>query len=194
MQPIAAVERFLERLLERPTARLFRSPLQPIQIQRRIERAMESERLTTSDRTLVPNRFVVHLHPEDVEGFGDMTESLANELADAALAFARAHRFTLRDRPRVDLSADPTVMRTDIRIDARFADPVVGRTDRGRLDLPPPSVGLSTETGDPTATRVYTVPSPRSPRVRLHVTDPDGRVREVVTPGHETRFAGPRLR
>ena len=185
MPPFTAVERFLERLFERPSARLFRARLQPIQIQRRIERAMESERLTTSDRTLVPNRFVVHLHPDDVEWFGDMTASLANELADAALAFARAHRYTLVDRPRVDLSADPTVMRTDIRVNARFADPVVGRADRARLDLLPPSAGESTETGDPTATRVYTVPAPRSPRVRLRVTDPDGRVREVVIDGAE---------
>jgi hypothetical protein len=34
---------------------------------------MEAERLATADRTLVPNRFVVHLNPDDLEGFGDMT-------------------------------------------------------------------------------------------------------------------------
>lgn len=185
MPPLTAVERFFERLFERPSARLFRARLQPVQIQRRIEREMESERLTTSDRTLVPNRFVVHLHPDDLDGFGDMTGSLANELADAALAFARAHRYTLVDRPRVDLLADPTVMRSDIRVDARFADPIAGRADRARADLVPPSTGESPETGDPTATRVYTVPTPRTPRVRLRVTDPDGRVREVVVDGAE---------
>ena len=185
MPPLTAFERFLERLFERPSARLFRARLQPIQIQRRVERAMESERLTASDRTLVPNRFVVHLHPGDVEGFGDMAASLADELADAALAFARAHRYTLVDRPRVDLLADPTVMRSDIRVDARFADPIVGRADRAGLDLAPPATGETAATGDPTATRVYTVPTSRTPRVRLRVTDPDGRVREVVIDGAE---------
>ena len=88
MPPLTAVERFFERLFERPSARLFRARLQPIQIQHRIERAMEGERLTTTDRTLVPNRFVVHLHPADMTEFGDMTGTLASELADGALAGA----------------------------------------------------------------------------------------------------------
>ena len=64
MPPLAAIERFFERLFERPSARLFRARLQPVQLQRRIERAMEAERLAATDRTLVPNRFVVHLHPD----------------------------------------------------------------------------------------------------------------------------------
>src|SRR3954462_13060762 len=101
MPPLTAVERFFERFLERPSARLFRARLQPVQLQRRIERAMEAERLATADRTLVPNRFVVHPTPRDPGGFGDMTASLASELADGALVFARARRYTLVDRPRV---------------------------------------------------------------------------------------------
>ena len=78
MPPLTAIERFFERLFERPSARLFRARVQPIQLQRRIERAMEAERLTTSDRTLAPNRFVVHLNPTDLAEFGDMTASLAS--------------------------------------------------------------------------------------------------------------------
>src|SRR6478752_4797952 len=72
MPPLTAIERFFERLFERPSARLFRTRMQPVQLQRRIERAMEAERLAASDRTLVPNRFVVRLNPEDLEGFAEM--------------------------------------------------------------------------------------------------------------------------
>ena len=133
MPPLAAIERFFERLFERPSARLFRARLQPVQLQRRIERAMEAERLSSADRTLAPNRFVIHLHPADLEGFGDMTGSLASELADGALVFARSRKYTLVDRPRVDLLADTTVQRTDIKVVARFADPIAGRE---RRDLP----------------------------------------------------------
>lgn len=142
---------------------------------------MEGERLTTSDRTLVPNRFIVHLHPADLASFGDMTGTLASELADGALAFARAHRYTLVDRPRVDLLADPTIPSSDLRVEARFADPIAGRTDRplapsaSVLGDPPAS-----ETRDPTATMLFTVPKPTTPRAELRVTDPDGRARTVV--------------
>ena len=142
MPPLTAVERFFERLFERPSARLFRARLQPIQIQHRIERAMESERLTTSDRTLAPNRFVVHLHPADLADFGDMTGTLAAELADSALSFARAHRYTVVDRPRVDLVADPAIQRADIRVDARFADALGTRASA------PPAANDRADTGD----------------------------------------------
>ena len=127
MPPLAALERFFERLFERPTARIFRTRLQPVQLQRRIERAMESERLAASDRTLVPNRYTVHLNPRDVAAFGEFGSTLAAELADGALVFARAHHYTLVDRPRVELVSDPAIDRADIVVRARFADPIVER-------------------------------------------------------------------
>jgi Protein of unknown function (DUF3662)/Inner membrane component of T3SS, cytoplasmic domain len=182
MPPLTAIERFFERLFERPPARLFRTRLQPIQIQHRIERAMEGERLTTTDRTLVPNRFVVHLHPADMAEFGDMTGTLASELADGALAFARSHHYTVVDRPRVDLLADSAIERADIRVDARFAEAIGTRGG--------PNAGAATTEGDvpagadeATNTRVYEVPRPTTPRAVLHVTDPDGATRRVVIEG-----------
>jgi hypothetical protein len=186
MPPLAAIERFFERLLERPSARLFRARLQPIQLQRRIERAMEAERLSASDRTLVPNRFVVHLNPTDLEGFGEMTGSLAGELADGALVFARSHRYTLVDRPRVDLVADPTVDRAEIRVVARFADPISGATRRpGEGDLPPRVAGSVSGPGrgGPTDTVVYTVPRPTAPSARLRVRPPTGPERTIEFDG-----------
>ena len=140
---------------------------------------MEGERLTTTDRTLVPNRFVVHLHPADLADFGDMTSSLASELADGALSFARAHRYTVVDRPRVDLLADPTIERSDARVEARFAEAIAGRPGHGPVALTPPGE-LDPEDGDPTATRAFTVPRPTSPRAVLRVLDPDGRSRDIA--------------
>ena len=184
MPPLTAIERFFERLFERPSARFFRARVQPVQLQRRIERAMEAERLSTSDRTLVPNRFVIHLNPADLAEFGDMTASLASELADGALSFARAHRYTVVDRPRVDLLADSTVERTDIRVDAKFAEAVAGRGGHGPVALSPER-DITPGDIDPTQTRVYTVPKPRTPRAVLRVNDPDGRTREVIVEGGE---------
>jgi hypothetical protein len=172
MPPFAAIERFFERLFERPSARLFRVRLQPVQLQRRIERAMEAERLATADRTLVPNRFVIHLNPDDLEAFGDMTASLASELADGALVFARARRYTLVDRPRVTLFADPTVERADIRVTARFADPIAGSHG------PASPVEHGAEGGASVAvhgdTMVFTVPRPSAPAARLRVIEHGG--------------------
>ena len=89
---------------------------------------MEAERLASADRTLAPNRFVVHLNPTDLAGFGDMTGSLATELADGALLFARTRKYTLVDRPRVDLLGDPTVERNAVLLRELTGLPVWGPT------------------------------------------------------------------
>lgn len=123
MRPFAAFERFFERIFERPAARLFRVSIQPVQLQHRVERAMENERLTGAERTLVPNRYAVHLHPDDLAGFADVGPTLAAELADGALTYARAHRYTLADRPQVALVPDGSVAAGEIQVATRFVDP-----------------------------------------------------------------------
>ncbi len=206
MPPFAAIERFFERLFERPTARLFRARLQPLQLQRRIERAMEAERLASADRTLAPNRFAIHLNPEDLAAFGDMTSSLATELADGALVFARSRHYTLVDRPSVTIDADPAVDRADIKVVARFADPIAGR-ERALPPEPfeeapqngprsPGAAGIRSirGAGKPSGgfqigvradTMVFTVPRPSAPTARLRVID-----REGIEAVHEFDGAG----
>ena len=185
MPPLAAIERFFERLLERPSARLFRTRLQPLQLQRRIERTMEAERRVSADRTLVPDQFVVHLHPDDLTWFGDLTEMLAFELADGALSFARAHRYALAHRPRVDLLADARVERADIRVESHFSDPP---TDRGpgaseAAAAAGPTLDPEAVATDPTPTRVFAVPQATTPRAVVQVRDPDGRIRRLSIGG-----------
>ena len=179
MRLLTAVERFFERLFERPSARLFRARLQPVQIQRRIERAMEHGRLSGAQRTLVPNRFRVSLNPVDLEAFAGMTAGLAAELADAALSFARAHRFTLADRPRVDLVADPLVALGEVGVRASFEDPDVGSTG-----APATGAGGVGQAAPPDGrTMVFAVPTVDAPLATLREIRPDGSVREVRLDG-----------
>jgi FHA domain-containing protein len=182
MRPLTAIERFFERLFERPSARLFRARLQPVQLQRRIERAMETERMSGADRTMVPNRFRVHLNPADLAGFGEFSVSLAAELADGALGFARSHRYSLVDRPRVDLVADPAVPVGEVVVRARFADP----DPSAPLPAGEPATG---DEADPaslvqhTRTMVFEVPVVAGPVARLREIRPDGTQREVELDG-----------
>jgi hypothetical protein len=167
MPLLSGLERLLERLLERPSARLFKTRLQPIQIQRRIERAMERERHTTGQRVMVPDRFSVHLAPIDLEAFGDAVEEVAAQLADAALVFARGRGYLLAARPRVELVADRSIGDGDARVAVGFesADPSL---DPGALT---------------NQTMVFTVPELRAPSAVLRAVDPDGREREIRIDG-----------
>jgi len=196
MRPLAAVERFFERLLERPSARLFHAPLEPVAILRRVERAMEEGRVSGDDGTVVPDRFAVRIHPDDLTGVAAADPTLAADLADGALRFARLHGYRLRRRPRVDLVPDPRVASGDPSVDGRFdrsgesrsawsASPIGG-------DAPAALAGGPAETPagaspvDPAsleATRRYRPPIVAGPIARLRVLEPTGADRSLVVDG-----------
>jgi hypothetical protein len=184
--PLAAVERFFERIFERQAARLFRTKLQPIQLQRRIERAMESGRHRDGDRTLVPNRYAVHLNLVDLEAIRQVHPNLAADLADAALAFARGHGYTLADRPTVALIADTTIDTADLRVvattDLRRGD---ASSNRPPGPTGPPDAGATDLNAPPQIehTSVFVVPTIESSRAVLREIRPDGRSRSIVVDG-----------
>ncbi|MEO7663941.1 MAG: DUF3662 and FHA domain-containing protein, partial [Candidatus Limnocylindrales bacterium] len=168
MRPLAAVERFFERLFERPSARLFRARLHPVQILRKVERAMERERRVEDGRTVVPDRFTVRLHPDDLVALAP-ADGLPVELASGALAFARRHGYALVARPRVAVMADAEGHRGDPDVEARFSEIGSG------VDL-----DIDADLG---RTRVFEVPVARGPRATLLVTEPSAGSRTVVADG-----------
>jgi hypothetical protein len=193
MGPLAALERFFERLFERQTARLFRTKLQPIQLQRRVERAMESERVRDGDRTHVPNRYAIHLAPPDLNALREKHPSLASDLADAALGFARGHGYHLADRPTISLIADATVEMGDVRVAAGLDSEAKPRAARGRGEGAGAAQGAGGASApaavnerdkartDPTA--VFVVPAVESPRATLREIRPDGSTQSFVVDG-----------
>lgn len=166
MRPMARVERFFERLVERPTARVFGTRLQPVQVLRRIEREMEGSRRTARGRELAPDRFVVRLAPPDLAGLEPL-EATAEHLASGALAFARAHGFQLRERPSVVLERAVRADRGDVEVEARFSPPRA---------LP---AGDGDATGGPAGTRVFEVPVVHAPRAALELSEPGRATRRV---------------
>ncbi|HET7703621.1 MAG TPA: FhaA domain-containing protein [Candidatus Limnocylindrales bacterium] len=197
MGPLAAVERFLERLFERQTARLFRTAIRPVQVQRRLERAMEADRAREGPRVVVPHRFVIRLQPDDLAGLREATPELAASLADSALAFARGHGYTLLDRPVVTLRPDPAIAAGDIEVDvadttaaaAGDADPGHGaiEDDRSAAAGAPGATrdaGLSAASEAPAEhTAVFVVPGAEGPRATIREVRPDQSSRTVTFDG-----------
>jgi Protein of unknown function (DUF3662)/Inner membrane component of T3SS, cytoplasmic domain len=120
MAAVADLERLLERVFERTTARLFKAGVQVVQLERRVERAMERARSHDGTRVSVPARYRVRLHPldlTDVSARAGGASELAAHLAQSALAFARSHGYHLAGRPEVWLVADPAVERGQVEVD-----------------------------------------------------------------------------
>jgi hypothetical protein len=147
---LADLERLLERVFERSSARLFRTRIQVIQLEHRVERAMEHGRLAEDRRTTVPSRYRVRLTPRDLAAVAEQAggaDALAGRLADSALAFARSHGYHLRGRPTVSLVADPTILPGVITVDAMLPEVAAPASPRpvpaGSPAVPEPPVGAS---------------------------------------------------
>jgi hypothetical protein len=172
---MSRVERFFERLVERPSARLFRTRLQPIQVLRRIERAMEAERGSAGRPGLVPDQFTVRLNPADLATLVPAAD-VAAELASGALQFARAHSYALRGRPRVTLRPDAMLRPGEVDVEA-VVSPASVEPDPG-------AIGGDADTG----TRVFEVPVVRAPEVVVEVREPGRAARRIPVSGAPIRI------
>ena len=138
---------------------------------------METRRRSSADNTVVPNRYAIRLNPADMAHLAPVADSLAAELADSALTFARSHHYILADRPRVALHANRAVAVGDIVVDATFED-AAATPDSPARTVPDGSPRHVDE-----GTTVYRVPQPAGPIAILREHRPDGLGRSVVLDG-----------
>jgi len=122
-RPFAAVEGFLERILERPAARLFHAHPQPVQLERRIERAMTAHKMVRGGHTYVPSKYRIVLNPDDLVALREATDQLPDDLADAILTRARSQGYWLVTRPEVLLIPSARITQGDLEVDAEPLDP-----------------------------------------------------------------------
>src|SRR5439155_1190682 len=116
------VESFVSRMIEGWSARLFGAKLQPVQIAKRLIRAMEAHQTISLSKTFVPNSYVVSLSPSDFEQFAQYRRSLEQDLAEAILGGARDRNYTLLAFPTVEMERDEDLAPGDLRVSCALVD------------------------------------------------------------------------
>ncbi len=116
------VEAFVSRIIEGWSARLFGAKLQPVQIAKRLIRAMESHQTISLSKTFVPNSYVVSLGPADFAQFEQYRRSLERDLAETLLGAARERSYTLLAYPSVEIERDDDMPPGDIRVSSALVD------------------------------------------------------------------------
>ena len=100
----------LERMVEGVFARAFRSGLQPVELGRRLVKEMDTSRtLDVRGRALAPNRFVIRVSVEDHARFGQVQQSLMNELTATVREHAKEEGLSFLGRVSVELEPDPNL-------------------------------------------------------------------------------------
>lgn len=122
MSALSRFEQFMEQLVEGSVARLFRSPVQPVEIARRLERAMESQQTISVKRVIVPSFYRVYLNPQDFAAFLPVRERLEQEMAVYLGELAEERGFAMLEHPQVALAEDPAVPRRSIQVVAEMTN------------------------------------------------------------------------
>lgn len=98
--------------------RFFRSPIQPAEIGRKLERAMEDGRIASVGAPIVPNDYRVTMHPQDMVTFADFVLPLSRQM-EGWLAEEIAERgYQTLGRVMVQIGADEQVPRRTIGVAA----------------------------------------------------------------------------
>ena len=116
-------ERRLERLVEGTFAKAFRSGLEPVEIGRKIARALDTGRqIGVRGGWVVPNDITVSLSPRDMERFHSYADALARELADAAREHARDEGYHFVGPVTVTLVEDDELRTGELEVDAALVE------------------------------------------------------------------------
>jgi hypothetical protein len=133
---IRSVERLLEQGVEGGFNRLFRSGVRPVEIGKRLVRAMDDNRSIGVDgRAIVPNEFTIQLSEADNEQLSQMAESLRGELAEAVREHAAEEGCGFAGPVGVTLSVHDKLKKGSFRIDAHIVESAGGAAV-GSLLLP----------------------------------------------------------
>ena len=137
--PLSKFESLMQRVVETPFARLFPSKLEPVELARRLERAMEDNLLQSVDRRLAPNLYDIYLSIKDHQRLSPGQAILIKELQDHLVAVARQRHYTLRSVPILRLHTDSKLHPGEVTIIAELAD-------RQHLGADPAAAGAVIET------------------------------------------------
>jgi hypothetical protein len=135
-------EQRLEGAVEGLFARAFKSGVQPVELGKRLVRAVEDGRTVGVSRVYVPNVYTYELSPTDRERFADYEDALGNELAALAVQTARDNDWAMLGPARIEFETDEGLSEGRFRVtgrvepDASRADPV-GQADGAAVPVGP---------------------------------------------------------
>jgi pSer/pThr/pTyr-binding forkhead associated (FHA) protein len=121
--PLNKFEAFMQRLIERPFARLFPSRLEPVEIERRLERALDDNTLLQGEgRRLAPNVYDIYLSIKDHQQLAPGQAMLVRDWQNHLVEYARRHHYTLRTMPIIRLHAESSMGPGEIRVEVEMGD------------------------------------------------------------------------
>ncbi|HEV2238058.1 MAG TPA: DUF3662 and FHA domain-containing protein [Ktedonobacterales bacterium] len=113
----------VQALVEGSFGRVFRARVQPVEVARRLERAMDQNLTISPDRRTAANVYEVYLNARDGQQFGAVPEQELRRLQDDLIAIARRRGYLLLTRPIITFHTDDRLVSGQVRVEAHLVAP-----------------------------------------------------------------------
>ena len=142
------IEHGLESLFEGLFGRAFRSPVEPVELARKLSKEMDDNRAVSVSRVYAPNEYIVYLSPPDRAQYLEYEGGLLQELSAYLIEHARQEGYALLTKPRILLEEDADLAVGSFGIATRMVEPTQRTTPPSAEAAVPPAQPAS----DPGAT------------------------------------------
>lgn len=119
--PLSKFEAFMQRVVEGPFAFLFPSKLQPAEVAKKLERAMEDNSLLQSEgRRLAPDVYDIYVSIKDHQQMNPIEGTLKRDWQEHLVQYARSNHYTMKADPLFRLHAKRDLRAGAVRIEAQL--------------------------------------------------------------------------
>ncbi len=132
------IERNLESLVEGVFGRAFRSPVQPVELARKLAKEMDSNKAVSVSRVYAPNEYLLYLSPRDRAQYRQYEEALLVELSAYLIEHAQTQGYALLSRPRILVEEDADLRVGLFGIATRMVEPKRPPKKASTAAPPPP--------------------------------------------------------
>ncbi|MFA6001403.1 MAG: DUF3662 and FHA domain-containing protein [Thermoleophilia bacterium] len=120
MSVLKKLEEKIQGLFESGFGRAFKSPVQPVELARKLVKEMEDNKVISVSRIYARNEYTLFLAPEDATQFEAYEENLKSDLADYLTEHARKEGYDLLSRPIVVIKTDEDLIVGEFGIATRM--------------------------------------------------------------------------
>jgi Protein of unknown function (DUF3662)/FHA domain len=119
---VSRFENFLQGFIEGSFGRIFRTRLQPVELSRKLERAMDENLTLSAGRHIAPNYYTVWISESDMERFRQFMHTLKTQMQNGLISAARQRGYTMTTNPFVAINSLAELGTGEVRIRAELLD------------------------------------------------------------------------
>lgn len=106
MSVLKKLEERIQGLFEGGFGRAFKSPVQPVELARKLVKEMEDHKVISVSRVYAPNEYTLFLAPDDAGQFEAYEQQLKSDLAEYLMEHARKGKYDILSQPIIIIETD----------------------------------------------------------------------------------------